>query len=164
MARILTDKPSSGQPVLIQATDLPYVAGVETWTTVLEANDFSVPGDEDDGATPDPDNAGRQILPGQLFMQAPLLVANKSGADGVVNVRILREDGTAVVLFPNQPAPPNDTVLVPVQGHVLLKADWQSLNGDRLQIAVSAAATFDAFGTAVESEMPTHAPDTESGI
>jgi len=148
MARILTDLPSSGKPIQITLVDAP-----NEWTTVAEATDFSVPGDE-----------ARQVVPGQLYIVAPLIVSNKIGVPGSVQAKILKENGTEIIVFPELPVPGNDALLIPINGQTLLKSFSESTNGDRLQVLVSATGSFDIFGNAVESEMPTHAPDTESEI
>lgn len=148
MERIFTDLPSSGKPIQITLVDAP-----NEWVTVLEATDFSVPGDE-----------AREVVPGQLYIVAPLIVSNKIGIPGTVQAKIVKENNTEVIVFPELPVPGNDALLIPINGQTLLKSSSESNHGDRLQILVSAEGSFDIFGNAVESEMPTHAPDTESEI
>ena len=154
--RIFTDQPSTGKPKLIRVSNVSNA----DWVTLLEAVEFSIPIREEAGTIVD----DRQIVPGETFIGAPLMVTNKSTDPGWVQLRMLAENAEIFEMTAEIIVPGNDTVLIPVQGHTLLKVDATSTNGDRLQIIASDANRFDCYGSAVESEAGTHAPDTETEI
>lgn len=159
MPRIRTDQPSSGKPIQLF---IPYAGFVpSTWTTLVEAPDFSVPGTGDSGVTLDPADSGRELRPGEIFIEAPLTCTNKDSAPRWVELQIVTQTNHAVPIGPQITIPAGEAIYVPVQGLRLLKTDFSG-NGDRLQIRASTGSSIKIIGSAVELEALTHAPDSEA--
>lgn len=94
MPRIYTDQASSGKPVVLIIPDYTnggYVG--ENWTQLAEAPDFSVPwtGDAARGIVLDPLDSDRELRPGEVFMECPLVVANNTATTRWVDVMIRGE-------------------------------------------------------------------------
>jgi hypothetical protein len=163
MKRIYTDNPSSGKPIRIVEIDIP----ANEWVTLAEPPDFSVP-EEDEGLPSDPADDNRSLLPGKLFIQAGIVVTNKTSNVQTFSMRLLLEGDesseNAVLLISDQFIPPNEPAIVALRGQELFKSSVDSEVGDRLQIRVNTANAFDVFGTVIESPLPEHAPDTESAL
>jgi hypothetical protein len=74
MARILTDRPSSGKSVLLFIPVASNSGFVSTaYTTLIEAPDFSVPDEGDPGSVVDPGDSSRVLAPGEVAFRAPWL-------------------------------------------------------------------------------------------
>lgn len=166
MPRISTDAPSSGKPVQLfiprlQVSDTGLIP--TTWFTLYEAPDFSVPATGDAGAIPDPADADRELRPGELFIETPLIVRNTTATTRWVEVRVeMRGDfALAIPLTPQVLVPGGETVALPIQGYRLLKEPANTV-GDRLQIRAQTNDSLVCFGTAIELEAQTHAPDSEA--
>ena len=160
MPRILTDQPSTGKPIVLAvAAFVPT-----TWTTIAEAPDFSVPGTGDEGATPDPLDADRELRPGEVFIESPLIATNLTGTTRWVEAQIVLQgtSGSEIVVAPRIPVPPNTSVYLPLQGLRLLKTDFAATVGARLQVRAEAATAIKIYGSAVELEAANHEPNTEA--
>lgn len=171
MPRRNTDQPSSGEPFTLYiptATNNGFVN--TTWTTLAEAPDFSVPASGDDGATPDPANTDRELRPGEVFLETPLTVVNTTATTRWVELQMILQgpstqfpsSGQTLPVTSQVPVPAGETIYLPIQGLRLLKDDFTSTTGHRLQIRAEVNNALKVIGAAVELEMSTHAPDSEA--
>jgi hypothetical protein len=151
LARIRTDQPSSGKPLQLLIPSAGFVPN--SFTTLAEAPDFSIPGTGDTGVTLDPADSGRELRPGEVFLEAPLTCINTDTTTRWVELQILTQSNHAV---------PEESVYLPIQGLRLLKTSFSAINGDRLQIRASNGSSIKVIGSAVELEALTHAPDSEA--
>lgn len=167
--RIYTDQPSTGKPVQIYrppANNNGFLT--VNWLDLAEARDFSVPSAGDDGTTPDPDNADRDLRPGEIFFETPLAVLNYTTTACWFQLRLIQQGGNdtpglqEILLCPEITVPPNDTIFFPIQGFRLLKTNFSSQRGDRLQARAQFDASLKVLGSAIELEALDHAPDTEA--
>lgn len=167
--RIKTDQPSSEKPLLLFIPSSVNSGFVNTsWTTLVEAPDFSIPSLGDDGFIEDPDEQDRELRPGLVFIETPLTVVNETGTPRWVQLRILLQgsSGQAISLTPQVFVPAGEAIYLPIQGTRLLKTDLSGtlaapIPGGRLQVRGETANSLTVFGSASESEAPDHAPDTE---
>ena len=153
MARINTRLAATAQPVRIAFEGVPTA-----WTTILEANDFSVPDPNQDWPERDPDNPNRRIQPGYALVLAPLMMHNTSGASCWVEVRTMTESGDEV----NQlriDIPSLDTYLHPAPGQQLLKLDLSTATGDRMQIRAQTAGVIHLTSAAAQGSAEKHQPE-----
>ena len=160
MARIRTDQPSSGKPLQLLIPSAGFVPN--SWTTLAEAPDFSIPGTGDTGVTLDPSDTGRELRPGEVFLEAPLTTINTDPVTRWVELQILTQSGNTVPVTPQINIPAKEAVYLPIQGLRLLKINFSAANGDRLQIRASTGSSIKVLGSAVELEALTHAPDSEA--
>lgn len=166
MPRIRTDAPSSGKPLLLFIPDSSNSGFVNTtWTTIAEAPDFSIPSTGDEAATADPTEADRELRPGEVFFESPLLVTNTTATTRWVEVQMAMEgtNGQAIPVTPRVPIPANEAIFLPIQGLRLLKTNLANTEpGGRLQIQAEVNDALKVIGTAVELEAADHAPDGEA--
>lgn len=160
MPRIRTDQPSSGKPLQLLIPSAGFVPN--TFTTLAEAPDYSIPGTGDSGVTLDPADSGRELRPGEVFLEAPLTCINTDTTTRWVELQILTQSNHAVPVTPQISIPPKESVYLPIQGLRLLKTTFSASNGDRLQIRASNGSSIKIIGSAVELEALTHAPDSEA--
>jgi hypothetical protein len=160
MPRIRTDQPSSGKPLQLLISSAGFVPN--TFTTLAEAPDYSIPGTGDTGMTLDPADTGRELRPGEVFLEAPLTCINTDTTTRWVELQILTQSNHAVPVTPQISIPPKESVYLPIQGLRLLKTTFSAANGDRLQIRASNGSSIKIIGSAVELEALTHAPDSEA--
>lgn len=160
MTRIRTDQPSSGKPLQLFIASSGFVP--TTFTTLAEAPDFSVPGSGDTGVTLDPADSGRELRPGEVFLEAPLTAINTDTTIRWIELQILTQAGNAVPITPQVNIPPKEALYLPIQGLRLLKTVFTATNGDRLQVRASNGSSIKVIGSAVELEALTHAPDSEA--
>lgn len=158
--RIRTDQPSSGKPLQLLIPSAGFVPN--GWTTLAEAPDFSIPSTGDAGVSLDPADTGRELRPGEVFLEAPLICLNTDTATRWVELQILSQTNHAVPLTPQISIPAKESVYLPIQGLRLLKTSFAAASGDRLQIRASTGSSIRVFGSAVELEALTHAPDSEA--
>jgi len=166
MPRIKTDQPSSGKPLLLYVPSTTNNGFVPTtWTTIVEAPDFTIPASGDDGGVLDPADAGRELRAGEVFIEAPLQAINHSATRRWVELQMLLEGsgGQAVAVSPQIAVPAKESIFVSIQGLRLLKTNLSNTGpGGRLQVRAEAADAITVIGTAVELEALNHAPDTEA--
>lgn len=160
MPRIRTDQPSSGKPLQLLIPSAGFVPN--SWTTLAEAPDYSIPGTGDTGVTLDPVDSGRELRPGEVFLEAPLTCINTDTSARWVELQIFTQANHAVPVTPQISIPPKESVYLPIQGLRLLKTSFAASNGDRLQIRASVGSSIKIIGSAVELEALTHAPDSEA--
>lgn len=163
MPLIITDQPSSGKPVVIfipTATNSGFVN--TSWFTVLEAPYFSIPEVSEDGV-PDPGDSGRELRPGETFVEAPLVVTNTTATSRWVELQVLLQgaSGQAIPITQRVVVPASETIYIPIQGLRLLKTDYTDAVGGRLQIRAEVNNALRIFGSASELEASDHAPDSD---
>lgn len=151
MPRITCKTPSTGRPVSLTAVSLSTA-----WTTLAEAPDFSVPDASNTFSDRDPVDPSRAIRAGEIFFLTPLFARNKSTSDCWIEVRLMRENGTAVECPGRMYVPAGDTALVPIQGRSLVKRVATSSAGDRLQVRAQVANALDLWATAEEKPSAEH--------
>lgn len=167
MARIKTDQPSSGKPLLLYISSDVSGGFVGTgWTEITnaEAPDFSIPASGDDGAVEDPLDPERELRPGEIFIESPLAVINNTSTTSWVELRMLLQgnSGQQIPITPQVPVPAKEAVYLPIQGLRLLKTNLSNTEpGGRLEIRGGNLNSLTIIGTAVELEASDHAPDTE---
>lgn len=149
--RIKCKTPSTGRAVNLTAANLST-----TWTTLVEAPDFSVPDTSNAFAVRDPLDATRAIRPGEVFMLTPVFARNKTANACWVEARFVLEDGTVVECPGRQVIPGYDTALIPVQGRSFVKRSAAGANGDRLQLRAQTAASLDVWGSGEEKLSAEH--------
>lgn len=150
MARITCKTPSTGKAIRVS-----YVDVANTYTTIVEAPDFSVPDPSENFADRDPSDASRAIRPGEIFFVTPLAAKNKSASNVWIEVRLYTEANTAID-FGRVTVPPNDTAFIPVQGRSLFKRIPGGTNGDRIQIRAQTNGVFDVWAAAEEKLSAEH--------
>lgn len=160
MPRIRTDQPSSGKPLQLFIASSGFVPS--SFTTIAEAPDFSIPGTGDTGVTLDPADSSRELRPGEVFIETPLTCINTDTTARWVELQLLTQAGATVPWSPQISIPPQEAIYVPIQGLRLLKTNFVSANGDRLQIRASIGSAIKIMGSATELEALTHAPDSEA--
>jgi len=118
----------------------------------------------DEGVTADPADADRELRPGEVFIESPLIATNITGATCWVEAQIVLQGagGSEIVVAPRIPVPPNTSVYLPIQGLRLLKTDFAATVGGQLQVRAEVADTIKIYGSAVELEAATHEPNTEA--
>jgi len=164
MAQIIyTDQPSTGKSIQLFQKGLP----ADTFVTLAEAKIFSIPRVSSE-LTPELTDTSRpgeerELVLGEMFINAPLLVSNKT--DSVVEVEVIIKKFTGesdfIYLAPKISIPGKEGVRINIQGQTLLIDSPNRANGDRLQIKASMGDALDVFGSATESAAAAHAADTE---
>lgn len=172
MPRIRTDQPSSGKPINVNwwsggSLESPPGALRTEWRDIAEAPDFSVPSTGDDGAVLDPSDSTRELRPGELSFETPMHVSNNSANPCWVQLQILQQGGNdiaglQVFIFPRVTVPPNESVLLPIQGIRLLKTNFNSVNGDKLRARAQTNGVLQVWASAIELEAQDHSPDSEA--
>ena len=150
MARITCKTPSTGKSIIVSQSNV-----ATTFTTIVEAPDFSVPDPSENYSARDPLDANRAIRPGEVFFVTPIAAKNKSANVVWVEVRLYTEANTAIE-FGKIDVPPGDTAFIPVQGRSLFKRTAGGINGDRLQVRAEANNVFDVWAAAEEKLSAEH--------
>lgn len=150
MARITCRTPSTGKPLRIALNDVP-----NTFTTIAEAPDFSVPDTSNKFTDRDPLDATRAIRPGEVFFLTPLAAKNKTATERWIDVQLVTEGGVTYE-FGRISVPAYDTAFIPMQGRSLFKRDDLAANGDRIQVRAETATTFDVWSAAEEKLASEH--------
>jgi hypothetical protein len=151
MARITCRTPSTGKPIRAALADVPT-----TFTSILDAPDFSVPDPSERFPVRDPLDATRAIRAGEIFFLTPLAAINKSETDRWIEVKLLTEDSEEI-LFAKLEVPAGDTAFIPLQGRSLFKRDATETTGDSLEIRAEVADVFDIWISGEEKLAPDHA-------
>ena len=114
--------------------------------------------------TVDPADADRELRPGEVFIESPLIATNLTANTRWVEAQIILQgtSGSEIVVAPRIPVPPNMAVYVPVQGLRLLKTDFAATVGGRLQVRAEVVDAIKVYGSAAELEAATHEPNTEA--
>jgi hypothetical protein len=182
LRRIYTDQPSSGlsYPIRIKQS----AADANTWITLCQAPDFSVPLEDDQYSVIDPEDSTRAIVPGEILIMTPLIITNHATNAATFSMRIVEEgNGTEeVMLTPDEGLTvlPGKSIQFPLQGQSLIKANRTAMGGEfgtgainasllsaygeALEIKFSVANKFSVVGTVAESILAAHAFDTEREV
>lgn len=150
MARITCRTPSTGKSVRVALADVP-----NTYTTIAEAIDFSLPDTSNKFSERDPLDLTRAIRPGELFFLSPISAKNKDTVKRWIDTILLTEDGFTIELGRVE-VPAGDTAFIPVQGRSLLKRLPDETHGDRLQVRAELSNIFDVWAAAEEKLSSEH--------
>lgn len=142
MTRLIVKSAATSRVVPIGLPDLPT-----TWTTLVEAVDYSIRDTNELFPERDPADATRRIQPGQARMLTPLIFANKTANPVWFEVRILDEFDVAVIQS-RQTIPAMDSYMHPIAGFVVTKLDLTTTNGGRVQARAGTASALDVTGAA----------------
>lgn len=150
MSRIKCRTPSTGKPLRISIKDIG-----ETFITIAEAPDFSIPDSSEKFSERDPTDSSRAIRPGEVFFLTPLAAKNNSNQLATIEVNLVTENGITINVGILE-IPAGDTGFVPLQGRSLIKRDPNGVNGDRVQVKASSADAFDIWVAAEEKLSSEH--------
>lgn len=151
MARITCRTPSTGKPLRLIYADVP-----NSFVTLAEAPDFSVPDASNKFETRDPDDTSRAIRPGEIFFLTPLAAKNKDTVTRTIEVNLLTEEGITIE-FGKVEVPAGDTAFIPLQGRSIFKRSAVSSNGDRIRIKSELSGIFDVWAAGEEKLSSEHA-------
>ena len=107
MARITCRTPSTGKPLRIIQTNV-----ANTFVTIAEAPDFSVPDASTKFPDRDPTDDTRAIRPGEIFFLTPMAAKNKDTVTRWVEVIYVTENAETIELA-KVSVPAGDTALIP---------------------------------------------------
>lgn len=144
MTRIVCRTPSTGKGIRIAESNV-----ANTFITIAEAPDFSVPDASVKFPTRDPSDAGRAIRPGEVFFLTPLAAKNKDTVDRWIEVSLVTEDSDTIEIGKIE-VPAGDTAFIPLQGRSLFKRGANNTNGDTLQVRAEVSSIFDVWAAAEE--------------
>ena len=144
MARIVCRTPSTGNGVRISSKNV-----ANTFITIAEAPDFSVPDASVKFPERDPTNEGRAIRPGEIFFLTPLAAKNKDVVDRWIEVSLVTEDDETIEVGRVE-VPAGDTAFIPLQGRSLFKRGANNVIGDTLQVRAEISSVFDVWAAAEE--------------
>lgn len=144
MTRIVCRTPSTGKGLRITKNNV-----ANTFQTIAEAPDFSVPDASVKFPTRDPLDPGRAIRPGEIFFLTPLAAKNKDTVDRWVEVVLITEDSVTIEVGRVE-VPAGDTVYIPLQGRSLFKRGANNANGDTIQVRAQVSSVFDVWTAAEE--------------
>lgn len=153
--KILTSQPQ-------QVTYRRFLAVTDTFLPIEEAPYFSRPFVRP-GEVPDPDDATRALLPGEVFFKTPLILTNLVTDDNTaalglpikpvtVDVKFVTEGGQDQVLAGGLPISPGESVLYPIQGQYIFKRDLlnPTAPAERLMVSCSDAGYVSAVVSVTE--------------
>lgn len=150
MARITCRTPSTGKPLRIIRRNV-----ANTYVTIAEAPDFSVPDASNKFPDRDPTDATRAIRPGEVFFLTPMAAMNKDTEDRWIQTILVTEDDETIELA-KVTVPAGDTALIPLQGRSILKRTANNASGDTIQIRAEIADVFDIWIAAEEKTSNEH--------
>ena len=144
MARIVCRTPSTGKGLRIVENNV-----ANTYTTIAEAPDFSVPDASSKYDVRDPVDVARAIRPGEIFFLTPLAAKNKDTSDRWIEVVLVTEDSQTIEVGKIE-VPAGDTAFIPLQGRSLFKRTANNAVGDSIQVRAEVADVFDVWAAAEE--------------
>ena len=144
MARIVCRTPSTGKGLRISESNVP-----NTFVTIAEAPDFSVPDASVKFPERDPTDEGRAIRPGEIFFLTPLAARNKDTVDRWIEVKLVTEDSETIEIGKVE-IPAGDTAFIPLQGRSLFKRTANNVTGDTIQVRAEVSSVFDVWAAAEE--------------
>lgn len=150
MARITCRTPSTGKPLRIVEADV-----ANTFVTIVEAPDFSVPDASNKFPDRDPTDDTRAIRPGEVFFLTPMSAKNKDTETRWVETILVTEDDETIELARVE-VPAGDTALIPLQGRSLLKRTANNASGDTLQVRAEVSGVIDIWISAEEKTSNEH--------
>lgn len=150
MARITCRTPSTGRAIRISEANVS-----NTFITISEAPDFSVPDAASKYVDRDPLDLSRAIRPGEIFFLTPLSAKNKDTVTRWIEARLVTEDNTVIEIGTLE-VPAGDTLFIPLQGRSLFKRVANGSIGDTLEIRAEVSNIFDVWSAAEEKLSSEH--------
>jgi hypothetical protein len=150
MARITCRTPSTGKPLRLIYQDV-----ANTFVTIAEAPDFSVPDASSKFAERDPTDPGRAIRPGEIFFLTPLAAKNKDTSTRWIETILVTEDSFTIELGRVE-VPAGDTAFIPLQGRSIFKRVANTATGDTVQVRAEISDVFDVWVAAEEKLSSEH--------
>lgn len=150
MARITCRTPSTGKPLR-----LIYQNVANTFVTIAEAPDFSLPDASSKYDERDPADAGRAIRPGEIFFLTPLAAKNKDTVTRWIETILVAEDSTTIEVGKVE-VPAGDTAFIPLQGRSIFKRVANNAVGDTIQVRAEVSNVFDVWIAAEEKLSSEH--------
>jgi len=150
MSRIKCRTPSTGKPIRVALSDVS-----NTYVSVAEAPDFSVPDASNKFPVRDPLDLGRAIRPGEIFFLTPMSAKNKDTVTRWIETRLVTEDLIEIELGRIE-VPAGDTAFIPLQGRSLFKRTANNANGDTLEVRAELNNIFDIWAAAEEKLSSEH--------
>ena len=144
MARIVCRTPATGKGLRIAESNV-----ANTFITIAEAPDFSVPDASVKFTERDPADPARAIRPGEIFFLTPLSARNKDTVDRWIEVTLVTEDNETIEIGKVE-VPAGDTAFIPLQGRSLFKRTANNINGDTIQVRAEVSSVFDVWAAAEE--------------
>lgn len=144
MTRIVCRTPSTGKGLRITQNNVS-----NTFQTIAEAPDFSVPDASIKFSERDPTDPARAIRPGEIFFLTPLAAKNKDTVDRWIEVVLVTESSVTIEIGKIE-VPAGDTAFIPLQGRSLFKRTAAGTNGDRIQVRAEVTSVFDVWAAAEE--------------
>lgn len=150
MARIICRTPSTGKPLSVNLSNV----GTD-FTTIIEANDFSVPDTSSKYPVRDPLDTTRAIRPGEIFFITPLVAKNKDTVTRWLEITLVTEDGVTIEVAKVY-VPSKDSMFIPLQGRSIFKRNPNITAGDKIQVRAEVANIFDVWASAEERASNEH--------
>jgi hypothetical protein len=150
MSRIKCRTPSTGKPIRVALSDVS-----NTYVSVAEAPDFSVPDASNKFPVRDPVDVGRAIRPGEVFFLTPMSAKNKDTVTRWIETRLVTEDLVEIELGRIE-VPAGDTAFIPLQGRSLFKRTANNISGDTLEVRAELNNIFDIWAAAEEKLSSEH--------
>jgi hypothetical protein len=150
MSRIKCRTPSTGKPIRVALSDVS-----NTYVSVAEAPDFSVPDASSKFPVRDPLDVGRAIRPGEVFFLTPMSAKNKDTVTRWIETRLVTEDLIEIELGRIE-VPAGDTAFIPLQGRSLFKRTANNASGDTLEVRAELNDIFDIWAAAEEKLSSEH--------
>lgn len=150
MARIKCRTPSTGKPIRVALSNVG-----NTYVSIAEAPDFSVPDASSKFPVRDPLDIGRAIRPGEIFFLTPMSAKNKDTVTRWIETRLVTEDLDEIELGRIE-VPAGDTAFIPLQGRSLFKRTANTVNGDTLEVRAELSGIFDVWAAAEEKLSSEH--------
>lgn len=144
MTRIVCRTPSTGKGLRISESNV-----ANTFVTIAEAPDFSVPDASGKFDERDPTDPSRAIRPGEVFFLTPLSARNKDAVDRWIEVVLITEDSETIQVGKVE-VPAGDTAFIPLQGRSLFKRVANNAVGDTIQVRAEVSSVFDVWAAAEE--------------
>lgn len=139
MARITCRTPSTGKSLRLIYEDV-----ANTFVTIAEAPDFSVPDTSNKFDERDPTDPSRAIRPGEIFFLTPLAAKNKDIETRWIETILVTEDNFTIE-FGKVEVPAGDTAFIPLQGRSIFKRIANTVNGDTIQVRAELSSIFDVW-------------------
>jgi hypothetical protein len=150
MSRIKCRTPSTGKPIRVALSNVG-----NTYVSIAEAPDFSVPDASSKFPVRDPLDIGRAIRPGEIFFLTPMSAKNKDTVTRWIETRLVTEDLDEIELGRIE-VPAGDTAFIPLQGRSLFKRTANTVNGDTLEVRAELSGIFDVWAAAEEKLSSEH--------
>lgn len=150
MSRIKCRTPSTGKPIRVALSNVG-----DTYVSIAEAPDFSVPDASTKFPVRDPLDIGRAIRPGEIFFLTPMSAKNKDTVTRWIETRLVTEDLDEIELGRIE-VPAGDTAFIPLQGRSLFKRTANTVNGDTLEVRAELSGIFDVWAAAEEKLSSEH--------